>query len=137
MSEVFDKARALGEAIQQSEEYQAMKRAEDASLAHETAAKLMGEFITHKSAIETVLSAEHPDPRAMAEHSREMERVQGELSALPVIQEMTAARAAFTDMMNQVNQVLRFMVTGDMEDTPSASCGSGNCGGCSGCGHEH
>ncbi len=137
MNPVFDRARTLGEAIQQSEEYQTMRRAEDASMRDAVAATLMGDFATHKGAVEAVLSAENPDPRVIAEHSHEMERIQTELSAMPVIQEMTAARAAFTDMMNQVNQVLRFMVTGDMEDTTSSGCGGSGCSGCSGCGHDH
>ena len=42
---------------------------------------------------------------------------------------MTQARSEFTGLINQVNQVLQFIVTGRMEEE---SCG-GDCSSCGGC----
>ncbi len=133
--EVFQKASALGEAIQQSEEYRSMKAAENAVMSDADAAAAMGEFITHRQQVEEILSSEEPDHAALAEHSQAMETLQETLNAMELVQQMTHARAAFSEMMRQVNQVLRFMVTGEMEEE-AGGCG-GNCGGCAGgCGHK-
>ena len=48
---------------------------------------------------------------------------------LDVYKRQGEARGVFSAMMNQVNQVLQFMVTGETEE---AGC-SGNCGSCDGC----
>ncbi len=140
MNEVFERAGALGEAIQQSEEFRTMRAAEGAVMADENAAKVMSDFLTHRTIVEEVLATDPPDHALLAEHSQAMEALQDALNEMELVQEMTRARAAFAEMMNQVNQVLRFMVTGEMgeeSDEEGEGCG-GNCGGCSGgCGHSH
>lgn len=139
MHEVFERASVLGEAIQQSEEYKAMRAAENAVMADEDAARVMSDFLGHRSVVEEILASDPPDHALLAEHSQAMEALQDVLNEMKLVQEMTSARAAFADMMRQVNQVLRFMVTGEMEDDgeQEGGCG-GDCGGCSGgCGHSH
>jgi len=140
MHEVFERASALGEAIQQSEEYRAMREAESAVMADEDAARIMSDFLGHRSVVEEILTADPPDHALLAEHSAAMEALQGALGEMELVREMTRARQAFADMMRQVNQVLRFMVTGetgDEDDDEHEDCG-GDCGGCSGgCGHQH
>jgi len=44
---------------------------------------------------------------------------------------LTEARGEFTGLINQVNQVLQFIVTGRMDD-PEGGC-SGSCATCGGC----
>jgi cell fate (sporulation/competence/biofilm development) regulator YlbF (YheA/YmcA/DUF963 family) len=130
MQDVFVKASALGEAIQQSEEYRAMRAAEAAVMANEEAAGAMRDFLAYRTQVEEMLTAENPDRAALAEHSHAMEALQERLGGMGLVAEMTRARAAFADMMRQVNQVLRFMVTGEM-DEDAGGCG-GDCGGCAG-----
>ena len=50
------------------------------------------------------------------------------------IRELKAARKDFQTMMDNVNQILRLVITGTVNDERSgnAACG-GNCSGCSGC----
>ena len=137
MHSVFEKASALGEAIQQSEEFRAMRAAENAVTQDEQAAAVMGEFLSRKGQVEDILSSEEPDHAALAEHSQAMETLQETLQAMPLVQTMARARADFAAMMQQMNQVLRFMVTGEMPEEDEDGC-SGNCGGCAGgCGHRH
>ena len=130
MQEVFQRASALGEAIQRSDEYRAMRASEAAVMADPEAARAMGEFLERKSQVEAQLSAEQPDHAALAEHSQALQGLQDALGAMELVRQMSQARAAFTEMMRQVNQVLRFMVTGEMGEE-AEGCG-GNCGGCSG-----
>ena len=136
MHEVFEKARLLGEAIQRSQEFQGMKEAEQAAMADAQAAALMSDFLSHKTEVEDMLSDDAPDPEVLAGHSAAMEALQAQLNDMDIVQSMTRARAEFAGMMQQVNQVLRFLVTGEMEDDEEEGCG-GNCGGCSGCGGHH
>ena len=139
MHEVFERASALGEAIQQSEEYRAMRQAEGAVMADEDAARIMSEFIGHQSVMEDILASDPPDHEMLAEHGQAMEILQDVLGEMELVQHMTRAREDFADMMNQVNQVLRFMITGEMSDDEDEreGCGGG-CGGCAGgCGHQH
>ena len=136
MHEVFEKARLLGEAIQRSEEYQNMKAVEQTAMEDAQASVLMSEFLLHKAEVEDMLSADDPDAEMLSAHSAAMEALQEKLGELEIIQRMTRARADFAAMMQQVNQVLRFLVTGQMEDEEQTGCG-GNCGGCSGCGGHH
>jgi len=140
MHEVFERAGALGEAIQQSEEFKAMRAAEGAVMADENAARIMSDFLGHRTVVEEILTSDPPDHALLAEHSQAMEVLQGALNEMELVREMTRARAAFAAMMHQVNQVLRFMVTGetgDEDDDEQEGCG-GDCGGCAGgCGHQH
>jgi len=140
MHEVFERASALGEAIQQSGEYRAMREAESAVMANEDAARIMSDFLGHRSVIEEILASDPPDHELLAEHGQAMEVLQDTLGEMELVQQMTRAREDFAGMMRQVNQVLRFMVTGEIDDDDDdeqAGCGS-NCGGCGGgCGHQH
>lgn len=135
MHEVFEKASALGEAIQRSEEFQAMRAAEEAVMRDPETATVYSEFMTRRTQIQEALSEENPDHAALAEQSRALQDLQETLGVMPLVQQMTRARADFTNMMQQVNQVLRFLVTGEMEEEESG-CG-GECGGCGGSCGKH
>ena len=52
------------------------------------------------------------------------------LNAMPAVDAMTTARQNFSELMNQVNHVLEFMITGEVEQ--SGGC-TGNCASCGGC----
>ena len=47
------------------------------------------------------------------------------------VQELNRAREQFSGLVNQVNQVLRFILTGEMGDG-EGDC-TGNCSSCAGC----
>jgi hypothetical protein len=48
------------------------------------------------------------------------------------VQALTEARENFSNLIEQVNQVLKFIITGQLAE-PKSSC-SGHCGSCGGCG---
>ena len=114
MNEVFEKARALGQAIVESEEFKTMRALEDEAMAMPEVAQLAKEV---------------PDHTALAAHSEQMKAAQEKLNTMDAVIRMGEARGVFSAMMSQVNQVLQFMVTGETEE---AGC-SGNCGSCGGC----
>lgn len=132
MNDVFEKARALGEALLASEEYAAMRAAEDAASADSGVLEKMNAYVDKKSKVEEALANEAPDRALLAQYSGEMQALQAELNAMPLVAALNHARQGFTDMMKQVNQVIEFTLTGNMKEE-SAGCAGGDCSGCSGC----
>ena len=139
MSEVFVKTRELAEALMRSEEYISMKNAEEVALQNEEAAGIMAKYLERQQELEAVMMKSEPDPESMSRISGEMEELQKQLQSTPDIANLTIARNAFTQLINQVNQVLRFTITGEMDDEAddcenagTSGC-TGSCASCRGC----
>lgn len=130
MSKVQDCARALGEAIVASEEYQNMQLCEKAAESDPAAAEAMGRYMELHAAVNQEMGNEEPDAEKIARLGREMDELQQTLGALPSVEAMTAARQRFSGLMDQVNKILEFIITGDVQE--GGGC-SGNCGACGGC----
>ena len=130
MGKVQDCARALGEAIVASEEYQNMQLCEKAAESDPAAAEAMGRYMELHAAVNQEMGNEEPDAEKIARLGREMDELQQALNALPAVEEMTAARQRFSGLMDQVNKILEFIITGDVQE--GRGC-SGNCGSCGGC----
>ena len=130
MGKVQDCARALGEAIVASEEYQNMQLCEKAAESDPAAAEAMGRYMELHAAVNQEMGNEEPDAEKIARLGREMDELQQALNALPAVEEMTAARQRFSGLMDQVNKILEFINTGDVQE--GGGC-SGNCGSCGGC----
>ena len=130
MDAVFQKTRELGQALMESEIYLRMKEAEDKAMQNEDAARTMGEYLEKRQQLQKLMQSDNPDPGAMKRISDEMDEAHDRLELMDDIVALTEAREAFNSLIAQVNQVLQFIVTGNMEQ-PSGC--SGNCGSCSGC----
>ena len=126
----FQKTRELGQALMESEIYLRMKEAEDKAMQNEDAARTMGEYLEKRQQLQELMQSDNPDPGAMKRISDEMDEAHDRLELMDDIVALTEAREAFNSLIAQVNQVLQFIVTGNMEQ-PSGC--SGNCGSCSGC----
>ena len=130
MNAVFEKTRELGDALMASEEYLAMKAAEDAAMADADAAAMMGNYLEHKQQIQEILESGNPDADELARHKDAMDEIQRQFQEIPAIAKMNEAREGFDTLISQVNQVLRFIITGEMGDPEG--CG-GSCASCPGC----
>ena len=129
MDSVFQKTRELGEALLTSETYQRMKAVEDKAMQNAQAVGLMSDLLEKRSGIQQLMQQENPDAGALKRLSDEMDEIQEQLRMMDDIVALTEARSEFTSLINQVNQVLQFIVTGRMD---SGDC-KGDCSGCSGC----
>ena len=129
MDMVFEKTRELGQALLDSECYQRMKAAEEKAMKNEEAARLMSEMLERRGSIQEAMQQTNPDPATLKRLSDEMDEIQEKLQMMDDIVELTQARGEFNGLINQVNQVLQFIVTGRMDD---GSC-AGDCSACSGC----
>lgn len=129
MDMVFQKTRELGEALLESEVYKRMKAAEDKAMKNAEAAQLMTEMLERRSSIQEHMQQTNPDPAVLKRMSDEMDAIQEKLQMMDDIVELTQSRSEFNGLINQVNQVLQFIVTGRMDD---GECG-GDCSSCGGC----
>ena len=133
MREVMMKAQELAEAILDSEVYQKMKRLEGEVRHDPEAGKLLGDMIEKRQKVEETLSAAGMKPEDLAKASQEMEEAEKRMNANEKIQALKEARGTFQTMMDNVNKILRLIVTGEVADDSSSGGCSGNCSGCSGC----
>ncbi len=130
MDKVFEKTRELGQALLECETYQRLKAAEDKAMQNAEAAAAMSEYLEKRSDIQAMMQTDNPDPGALKRLSDEMDEAQQRLQMIDDILTLNEARSAFDGLIGQVNQVLQFIVTGNMEQ-PSGC--SGSCATCSGC----
>ncbi len=133
MKKVLEQAEQLAGSILDSEEFIRMRLAEQAVTKDEEATRLIADFIEKRQRVERLLSENDLDKGELATAGDEMEAAQKIMNAYPMIQAMQGARADFTSMMNKVNALIRFVVTGEA-DQPQSGC-SGSCDGCNGCQH--
>ncbi len=130
MDAVFQKTRELGQALMESEAYQKMKAAEERAMQNEEAARTMGVYLEKRQELQELMQSENPDPGALKRLSDEMDEAQERLQMMDDIATLTEARNEFNGLIGQVNQVLQFIVTGNMGE-PSGCTGS--CATCPGC----
>ena len=130
MSKVTDCARALGEAIVASDEYKNMQISEQAAMSDPAVAEAMSRYLELKEELGNVMCQSDPNPELMTSLSQQMDDIQQKLNAMEVVEAMTTSRQQFSELMNQVNRVLEYIITGEL---PQQGGCSGNCSGCSGC----
>ena len=130
MSKVLDQAQKLAETILESSEYQNMHEAEQAVMKDAEATQAMAEYMQMRSQVESILANNDLDHTALAEAGVKLEDAEKKLNGLELVQKMQSARGEFTQMMQNVNQIIRFVVTGETGE--EGGC-SGSCDSCSGC----
>ena len=129
MQNVMHKAQELAEAILESNVYQRMHAAEMQVNKDEAAVKAVSDFVEKRQTVENLLASNNLDHEELAKAGKAMEEAEKTLNAVPMVHEMQEARQEFTQMMENVNRILRLVITGETEE--ECDCG-GDCGGCSG-----
>ena len=133
MEKVLEQARLLAEAIAESDVYQKMHQCENDAMKDAEATRAIADFVEKRQKVESLLAEGNMDHTALAEDSKAMEDAEKKVNEQPKVRAMQEARGEFTQMMNNVNQILRFIITGETED--NSGC-SGSCESCGGCGGE-
>ena len=135
MRAVMVKTQELAEAILESSYYERMKRLEREAYADEEASAALQRMVDSRRKVEDILSSADMDPEELKNASLAMNEAEEQMNANPILREWKDARKDFQTMMDNVNQILRLVITGEVSEnvSTSASC-SGNCAGCKGCG---
>ena len=132
MENVLNQAEQLAEAILESEEFIRMRLAEQATMRNEEAAGLIADYSEKRSAVESILADSNLDHDKLAEAGTELDAAQQAMNDNALISAMRDASNTFNHMMEQVNKIIQFVVTGEQEE--EAGC-SGSCQSCGGCHH--
>ncbi len=135
MRAVMVKTQELAEAILESSYYERMKRLEREAYADEEASAALQRMVDSRKKVEDILSSADMDPEELKNASLAMNEAEQQMNDNPILREWKDARKDFQTMMDNVNQILRLVITGEVSEnvSTSASC-SGNCAGCNGCG---
>ena len=134
MNEVMSKAQELAEAVSRSDEYLRMKEKEAAVEQDRAASGAIRRMAAKRQRVEELLSQKGMDPAELKLANAEMILAEREMNANESVIALKAARKEFTDMMDNVNRILRMVITGEIREEDLAEDCSGNCEGCNGCG---
>lgn len=129
MSEILTKARELGQAIVDSEEYKNLKAAEEKQEKSEEAMALLVEYNNVRKRLAEEINASEVSDERMSEIREELEKCYEKVMSNPDISEYYEAQRRFESIVSQMNSILTYFMTGEI----SGGC-SGNCSGCSSCG---
>lgn len=135
MKEVMMCAQKLAEAILNSDVYQQMHTLEEQVTQDEAATKAIATYMEKRTAVEQAMRRQDIDPDELAAAAQELEDVQQAMNDVKIIRDMRDAQKKYQDMMDNVNRILRLVVTGETEDDKGgqASGCTGNCASCGGC----
>ncbi len=132
MREVMMKAQALAQAILESEAYKTMHDLEEKVTQDEAATAAIAAYMEKRGNVELLLRAPEFDAEKVAAAGEELQEAEKAMDACTIVKDMREAQQTFQEMMDNVNRILRLVITGEVED--SASGCSGNCASCGGCG---
>ena len=131
MRNVMMKAQELAEAILDSEVYTRMKQQENDVKRDPGAGAALSDMIEKRSRVENILSSANMDPNELAEASREMEEAEQRMNDNEMIRTLKEYRKDFQTMMDNVNRILRLVITGETEDENGRSSCGGRASPCS------
>ena len=127
MAEIFEKARELGEAIIESKEYKELKEAELRQEQDEEALTLLKEYSEVRSRLASEIQKGDVDDSRIAEIREELEEDKKKMTTNDSITAYINAQRTFQAIIEQMNNILSFHITGKMPGGCSGNCSS--CGG--------
>ena len=133
LNNVMQKAQALAEAILESEIYQGMKTAENRYMHDEQAIAATAAVNEKRNAVQELLTANDMNHEALAQAGEELEEAEAAMNACAAVHNLQDGRRAFTSMMENVNRILRLVITGETGDDEGSGGCNGHCSSCAGC----
>ena len=133
---IIEKARELGIAISESEEFINMTRTREAMEADEQLMANLNEYNAMQQSIMDIMSSDTDNTQAVQDMSRDIERLHDELLANEAFHAMLEAQARFQQLMKQVNRVIGLCIGAEEHNEPdSDEEEEGCCSHCTGCTH--
>ena len=130
MAEIFEKARELGEAIIESKEYKELKEAELRQENDEEALTLLKEYSEVRSRLASEIQKGDVSEERIAEIREELEEAYSKMTTNDAITAYINAQRTFQAIIDQMNSIISFHITGKMPGGCSGNCSScgGSCG---------
>lgn len=129
---IIEKARELGIALSESQEFQAMNDAQRAMEQDEALMEKLNLFNEKQGHIVELMSNEEGAQAEISLLSAEMEALRTSLVENETFVQMLETQAAFQALMKRVNRAIGICIGAQMDDEQEGGCG-GNCSGCHSC----
>lgn len=117
---IIEKARELGIAISESEEFINMTRTREAMEADEQLMANLNEYNAMQQSIMDIMSSDTDNTQAVQDMSRDIERLHDELLANEAFHAMLEAQARFQQLMKQVNRVIGLCIGAEEHNEPDS-----------------
>ncbi|MBR2452557.1 MAG: YlbF family regulator [Clostridia bacterium] len=131
-NQIIEKAQELGTMIAESEESKRVTKAADAMNADDEAIALLKAYNDNRKAATEKLRGTDPTKEELEEYKNYVQAEFEKIVKNNLIAEYLEADREFEMMVNQVNAVLTYFITGQESASGEGGC-SGNCAGCSSC----
>ena len=129
-NDIIDKAQELGTMIADSEERIRMSVASDKMNADEEATTLLKTYNDNRKSATEKLRGTNPSKEELQEFKTYVQNEFEKIAVNPLISEYIEASREFDNMVQQVNAVLSYFITG--QESAEGGC-SGNCSSCGSC----
>ena len=129
-NEIIEKAQQLGTMIAESPESKRVSEASDRMNENEEAVELLRTYNENRKKAADELRGTNPSKEKLAEFKEYVQAEFEKVAANKLIAEYIEASREFDNMVNQVNAVLSYFITG--QENSEGGC-SGNCSSCSSC----
>ena len=126
--DILEMARDLGKAIAESELMENSKKAEEIQNNDEEAQKLIGEYNLKRMQLAQRVQKENPSQEEMEKIRQELADEFDKLMQNESIKNFIDSKKALDGLLEQVNNIITFYVTGKTNSGCSSDCSS--CGGC-------
>lgn len=129
--DVLEQAKILGQALVESEEFKAYTEAEALYNSDEEAQKLTKEYDKNCEIHYNELKKENLAPSEMVKIRRQITEEYTKVSAHPIIKDYLEKKKAAERLLSNVNNIIKFYVTGEEQNNDGGCTGScSTCGGC-------
>jgi len=125
---ILERARELGLALANSEEYNRMLAAQVNVETNEALSVLLNELRVKRSAMMELMRGGDFENTLILELSSDVERLQSQMMENPLFMQMMEAEHAFSELLSSVDREINECIGGKKGN----SC-SGNCSSCNGC----
>lgn len=127
--DTYDKIEALAKSLRDSDEYKALKEAEDAGENDKELSACVAAFIEKRQKLEDETLKDEKDFDLIGALTREIDEENERMMAMSAYKRILEARKGFNSMMAAVNDVMQAIMFPDVQCSCSGDCAS--CGGCS------
>ena len=127
---ILEKAKELGQAIAESEQNKRLIAAEIAQENDVEAQNLLMQYNVRRKEITDRLKENQPGPEELETYRAELQKEFDLLMENKNIKEYVEAKKELDHLVQSVNSVISYYITGEEQ---SGGCSSSGCSGCSGC----
>ena len=129
--DIFELAAQLGRALKEDERLVKLDEAKKAYESDKELQKLMVEYEVQQKALQHEITKEERDTMFIDVIQKRIDELYKSIMSHPVFTQLNEAQAEVNVLMNEVNGVITYNITGEKPSACTGSCST--CGG--GCGH--